>query len=292
MIAAQKTPLRTLDDWLRHFGWQPQGRLRSVFTLATSAGEAVLQKLAAASASQWTTWTLGSPNLPLPQPGQLFAANREIQGPFKFAHTQNGEIRCFGDIPRDAFVPEDTYEFESGQNRSPIQSWAKTATALARGESPPSDPAKPTEESLVEWLKEQGYVASSDHDCVKVTVPLTGTFREVTVRWDAGGMVHLSAEVGRLKDLSDSSREAAWNFLEEANSRIRLVRIAEADEPLVFQMEAKFRAPGPGAWMQAALGGLCTGMALVVGPLASLREPGVADMLLAGKTAKRKDGAS
>jgi hypothetical protein len=43
--------------------------------------------------------------------------------------------------------------------------------------------------------------------------------------------------------------------------------------------------------LQSALEALCTGMALVVQPLASLRDPGVADMLLAGKSANKSGGA-
>ena len=292
MIAAQKTQARTLADWLVQCGWQPRDRLRSVFTLDTDSGEAVLSRLPALSKSQWNSWTLESPFLPIPDLQELFAANREIQGPFKFTVTGEDEILCAGDVPREALVTEDSYDLGSGRSSSPIECWARSATALAKGETPALDHAKPTAESQVEWLKEHGYVASCDREAVKVTVPLTGTFREITVSFEDGRMVHLSAEIGRIKDWPAPSREAAVDFLGEANSRLRLIRIAEADEPFVYRMEARFCAPGPGVWLQAALDAFCTGMALVVQPLATLRDPGVADMLLAGKTARRKGGAS
>jgi hypothetical protein len=149
---------------------------------------------------------------------------------------------------------------------------------------------KPSSQSVIDWLKEHGFVASADAEQVKVTVPLSGAFREVSIAWQENGLACLSAELGRLERWPESSILAADDFLQEANRRLRLARIAQVDEQQNYWMEVCFRAPGPGVWLQSALEALCTGMALVVQPLASLRDPGVADMLLAGKLAKKEGG--
>jgi len=290
MIAAPDTSLRSLPECLTHCGWQGTDRLNSQFRLETPAGDAWLKRFPSASQSDWTAWMMESPHRPVPDPEHLLAANRELQGPWKFTTSIDGTPICRGDLPRDAFVTDDTFDLAKGRSWSPLECWAKTATALAQGNAPDPEYTKPGREQLTDWLKEAGYVASPDEDSVKVTVPLSGSFREITIHWQDGGMVHLWAEVGRLTDWPQASLTAAEDFLHEANRRLRLVRITELKEALVPVLETRLSVPGPGAWLQAALDALCTGVALVVQPLASLRDPGVADMLLAGKTAKSKEG--
>lgn len=292
MIAAQKTIPRTLPDWLRQIGWKESDRLQSLFTFHTPEGDALLKCLPGSSQSAWTVWSLQSPHVPTPDPDQIFAKNRELQGPWKFVADIEGQIRCRADVPRDVFVTDDSFDLATGQTWAPLQCWTEATTLLASGGSPTFEHAKPTPTSLVDWLKEKGFVASSDQESVRVTVPLSGTFREIAVNWQDGGLVHLSADLGRLSDWPEASRQAGMDFLQEANRRLRLVRIVEREDRLAFSMEASFCAPGPGVWLQSALDALCTGMALVVTPLASLRDSGVADMFLAGTTANRKGGVS
>lgn len=291
MIATQKTVPRTLPDWLRQRGWKENDRLQSWLTYQTDQGEAQLQRLPASSQSAWTAWSLESPPLAVPEFDQLFAKNGELQAPWKFVADTEGQILCRGDVPQDVFVTDDSFDLATGRTWSPLQCWGEATTLLATGERPAFDHAKPNSASLVDWLKDKGYVASSDQESVRVTVPLSGTFREIVVDWQDGGLVHLSAELSQLNDWPEASQKAARDFLHEANRRLRLVRIAER-EPLAFSMEASFCAPGPGVWLQSVLDALCTGMALVVTPLASLRDSGVADMLLAGTMANRKGGVS
>ncbi len=291
MIAAQKSPVRTLPDCLLECGWSQADRLQSAFRLTTPQGDAGLERNPASSHSSWSEWILKSPHLPQPNPHEVFAANHHIDGPWKFVTMPAGEIHCRGDFPREANVTDDAFDLAAGRAWSPLQSWAEAATRIAQdGSTLSADYPKPEPETLVHWLKEQGYVASEDGEAVKVTVPLSGTFREIAVDWGDKGIAHLQAEIGRLSGWPDSSLAAAEDFLAEANRRLRLVRVTQPDEEKVFNLEACFRAPGPGVWLQSALDALCTGMAVLVQPLAALRDPGVADMLLAGRSAKRKGG--
>jgi hypothetical protein len=119
---------------------------------------------------------------------------------------------------------------------------------------------------------------------------LSGTFREVAVTWQDNGMAHLAAEIGRLEKWPEASMAAALAFLQEANQRLRLVRVSGAEEQKSCFLEVCFCAPGPGVWLQAALDALCTGMALAVQPLAALRDSGAADMHLAGMAASIRKG--
>ncbi len=291
MIAAQKSAVRTIPDCLLKCGWSPRGRLQNSFCLQTPQGEAVLERQPANAQSGWTEWILDSPHLPKPEPQGVFSANRQIEGPWKFVVTPAGEVICRGDFPREANVTDDAFDLAAGRTWSPLEFWAESATHIAQtGSSSLVDAPKPPAPALVHWLKEHGFVASADGEAVKVTVPLSGTFREVAVDWGQDGNVRLQAEIGRLAGWPESSRAAAEDFLEEANRRLRLVRVAQPGEEKVYCLEACFCAPGPGVWLQSALDALCTGMALLVQPLAALRDPGVADMLLAGSSAKRKGG--
>jgi len=286
MIATYQNKQLSFSEYLEKLGWEFRDRLQSAFRLDTNAGEAVLSRSPASSQSGWSGWCLESPHLPVCQRSDLFAANGGLPGPWKFVLASNGAIECRSDIPHDVLVTDDTIDLATGKTFSPMETWVESVTALAKGEAFELDAPKPNAGDVVTWLKERGFVASLENEAVRVTVPLTGSFREVAVDWQDGGGVHLSAELGRLADWEETSKKAASDFLHEANRRLKLVRIAEHAETLGLRMEARFCAPGPGVWLQSALEALCTGMALVVQPLASLRDPRVADMLLAGKKAK------
>jgi hypothetical protein len=287
MIAAQTSAPRKLDDWLMHFGWQPADRLQSEFHLPTDKGIAILRISHTSSQSSWRAWSLKSAQVPFPDCNGIFSANRHLQGPWKFVNGSDGQIHCRGDVPREVLITDDAFDLATGQSTSPLESWAEATTAIATGIENKNPRPKPAPQSLVDWLKERGFVASVDGDKAKVTVPLSGAFREVAIVWQENGLANLSTEIGRLEKWPDSSLTAADSFLHEANRRLRLARITRPDEQKTYSMEVCFRAPGPGVWLQSALEALCTGMALVVQPLASLRDQSVADMLLAGKSANK-----
>lgn len=287
MIAAQTAGPRKLDDWLLHFGWQAVDRLQSEYHLPTSNGIAVLRKSPASSQSAWKEWSLDSPEISNPDHHEIFSANRQLRGPWKFTSDNAGIVRLRGDVPRDVLMTDDAFDLATGQTTSPLECWAEATMAIAKGMDITNLQPKPAAQSLVDWLKERGFVASVDGDQAKVTVPLSGAFREVSVQWHENGLAKLSTEIGRLEKWPEPSMSAATDFLHEANRRLRLVRISQFDDQNVFSMEVGFRAPGPGVWLQSALESLCTGMALVVQPLASLRDQSVADMLLAGKSANK-----
>jgi hypothetical protein len=290
MIAAQTSAPRKLDDWLLHFGWQAVDRLQSEFHLPVENGDAILPKNPASSQSAWKEWSLDGPEIPFPNPCEILAANRKLEGPWKFANDHEGKVHLRGDVPRDVLMTDDAFDLTTGQTTSPLECWAEAATAIAKGLEITTPQPKPAAQSLVDCLKERGFVASVDGDKAKVTVPLSGAFREVSVHWHENGFANLSAEIGRLEKWPEPSIIAAEDFLHQANRRLRLVRISQHGDQKVFSMEVCFRAPGPGVWLQAALEALCTGMALVVQPLASLRDQSVADMLLAGKSANKSGG--
>lgn len=290
MIATQTSAPRMLEDRLKHFGWQAVGRLPSEFHLPTETGSAVLRMSQASSQSAWKAWWLISPNIDLPHGHEMFSANRDLHGPWKFVSDHAGEVHLRGDVPRDVLITDDAFDLATGQTSSPLECWAEATTAMAQGLEMSNPQPKPSSQSVVDWLKERGFVASVDADKAKVTVPLSGAFREVTVQWNENGLANLSAEVGRLEKWPESSITAALDFLHEANRRLRLARIVQAAESKTYAMEVCFRAPGPGVWLQSALEALCTGMALVVQPLASLRDQSVADMLLAGNSANKLGG--
>ena len=289
MIAAPPLAVKELSNRLREAGWQPMDRLPAHWSLATPEGECRLRKRHASSPSAWAEWILESPHLPVS--ASVFSANHRIDGPWKLITSGTGEIRFRGDMPREALVTEDSFNLITGKASSPLECWVETTTAIAKGLPTSAEFGKPAMEHLVQWLKEHGYVASTDGSSVRVTVPLAGTFREVAIDWQESGMVRLTTEIGRLENWPEPSVEAAVDFLHEANRRLRLVRIARPGEEKLFSMEACFCAPGPGVWLQSAVDAFCTGMALVVSPLAALRDPGVADMLLAGRSAKDEGGA-
>lgn len=289
MIAAPSLAAQQLSDWLQEAGWEPMDRLLADWSLAMSEGECLLKRLHASSQSAWAEWILESPHLPVP--GSVFSANHRIDGPWKFITSATGEIRCRGDLPRETFVTDDSFNLITGKASSPLECWVEITTAIAKGSAASAKLGKPATEHLVQWLKEHGHVASADGPSARVTVPLAGTFREVAIDWQESGMVRLTTEIGRLENWPEPSVEAAEDFLHEANRRLRLVRIARPGEEKLFSMEACFCAPGPGVWLQSAVNAFCTGMALVVSPLAALRDPGVADMLLAGRSAKDEGGA-
>ncbi len=292
MIATQttyhNTTPRTLPEALAHCGWALGDRLQSAYTLETPFGQAVLKKNPTSGQGAWVEWILESPNLPLPHPKNVFAANGQLPGPWKFVVASDGSIVCRGDVPREVFVTDDAFDLATGRIWSPLACWAEAATLTAGGTIPEAKNSKPAPAELVAWLKEHGFVASADGDAVQVTVPLSGTFREVAVQWNDQGEVHLKTEIGRLNDWPTSSLQAADEFLHEANRRLRLVRVMRPEESFAVFMEVRFRAPGPGVWVQSALDGLCISTALVL-PLAAVRDARVAEMLLAGSSANRKE---
>ncbi len=290
MIAAQSSAPQKLSDWLSQFGWESTDHLQSEFQRPTPKGYAFLRKSPAASQSSWNQWSLESPMIPAPDRSGILRANHQLLGPWKFVATPDGEILCRGDVPRDVFLTDDSFDLATGQTSSPLECWAEATTAIAKGLELATSHSKPSPQNLIDWLKERGFVASADGDKVKVTVPLSGAFREVSIAWQENGLACLSAELGRLETWEESSILAADDFLQEANRRLRLARIARPDEQKTYSMEVCFRAQGPGVWLQSGVEALCTGMALVVQPLATLRDPGVADMLLAGKLAKNEGG--
>lgn len=291
MIAAQSNAPRKLTDWLVHFGWEPIERLQSEYHLPAPRSAAVLRKSYSSSQSSWQEWSLTTPEILTPDLGAIFAANRQLLGPWKFVTASDGQILCRGDIPSDVLVTDDSFDLATGQTSSPLECWAEATTALAKGSGISSQHPKPALQNLVDWLKEHGFVASADGNTVKVTVPLSGAFREITIDWQENGFAHLSAEMARLEKWEEPSARAAADLLHEANRRLRLARIGLIPETKTYSMEVCVRAPGPGAWLQSALEALCTGMALVYQPLAWLWDQSVADMLLAGRSANKSGGA-
>jgi hypothetical protein len=266
-------------DWIRH---QETG----CWTLDTPHGPARLVELT--EQANWRHFELRGGALRFPPPRRLFAENYQLAGPVKY-RAIGRQVACLADVPR-ATSGWDGHDV-SMAHENPWQGWSRYITRLVRGEPVEAvdeglGAAIPLETALGE-LQSAGWSASMDGGRLLVHLQLPGAYRQVRIESTVGGTC-LAVDLLDYTGVSRLSLRAMARVAQGANARIPLVRLAvdERNQPTVLRAEVHLgRMPILGAWLSSAVDVLATAVALTARELEALRDPELAQVVLAAYAA-------
>lgn len=274
----------TVEECAREWGWKnPPGRSNR-FALITPFGPVRLRRTLVSGG--WAHWHIrgGKTN---PASESHLLDNSRLRGPWKFVRTANGLVQFRADFPLDILADSGDFDF-TGDRVPPAQTWVDDLSAYVMGdgrrhENRPLGPPR----DLAGWLEARGWTAAAEGNSTRVTITLPRIFRQVRIEpMDAG--TRLRAELVNLRGWPDECRGAALALAERANERLHLVRLAldesSEGEPLVAELHLG-SLQVPGEWLTAALAGLRTAVALCARELPALRDPELAHLCLAAKSA-------
>jgi hypothetical protein len=140
--------------------------------------------------------------------------------------------------------------------------------------------------AMLEEIKRLGWVGSVDEGQLNVHINTPGVFRKVRVESGTGG-IRIVADLADLTGYSKPCLQAALRLAHEANARLPLVRMSTDDEhaPHVVRAEVSWGAASiPGAWLSTALEVVEGAIALSAREMAALRDPELAQLVLAAPT--------
>jgi len=197
------------------------------------------------------------------------------------------------DLPVDFAGPRADVQFDSlaaitRPAFSPLDTWVNDTTALASAMHPEIAPLDP--ESIAGALNEQGWVASVDGDCVRITMTFPNLFRQVFVSSDAESGNRIRTELVQVAGWPKRSYRAAMNFAREVNRRLHLARISMAGEPERPVLLAEVHlgsAPLPGPWLEIGLETIRAMISLSAKQLPALRDPKLAELAFTGTSSEQ-----
>ena len=272
-----------LDDNLREFDWHKCDD--ATWRRPTSSGCAELRVVRETAA--WRRFDISGGAITLPTPGRYLHVNGLLAGPIKYAVSARGDVRCRGDLPQ-AVENSDDHASLPGliTAESHNVQWARAITQLSDGETP--SPGRSIDlDRLVEHLTQSGRSASRDGDRVLIHFHLPGAFGQIRFEHDPRVGPRLAADLLTLPGRRSHFQRAALRLASEANWRLPLVRFAlGATQPSVLSCEVCFgNALIPSVWLTVALETVEAAMSLTLRELQALRDPALAQFLLAVSTA-------
>lgn len=263
----------TIGGALADRGWHPDsGATR--WRRQTPVGPATLiRRRGSAGWEEWDLWGGAVPNS-----GPL-AANAAVAGPGKLVRGADGGCHWRSELPREAIGRHDETDPEV---RELVGAWARDISAVADGEpvgEAPFDPGVVAAE-----LEKSGWPAVAADGVVRVSVPLPGLFRQMTLDG-----ARLRCELADLDGVEDECREAALYLAAVANDRLRLARFALLPDAPAGRLVAEVHLGSlgvSGAWLGGALESLHAAVALTAREFAALRgDRELAVLVLAARAA-------
>jgi len=264
---------------LQACGWIEDPESKGSLLLETPAGTARMKR--GAASADWQPFDLLTPSLRMPEAADLFLAQEQLAGPAKFVLLETGEVRCRIDIPREAVPTCGGSEGEAEGN-----GWAAAATAMASGAEPGA--AEAVDLGAVQRrLDNEGWPVAKDGNRLRVSIALPRVFRQVHIEPDRG--LRLSAELINLSNADAATKQSVRAFLQVANRRLRLVRIAERNLSLFVEVHLSVtQIPGP--WLSVALEVIRQSLALCAKEVDVLRDPAASQLMPAAAAVGGKGG--
>jgi hypothetical protein len=280
---AGQEPVSDISSVLPCLGWQEQGP--SQWRRHTALGAAGLSCLHASST--WLRFTISGGYVTAPSAGRYLHHNGMLPAPVKFVRDRQGGVQCRVDVPQPALDTDDGRPSNLSEGWEPLNfQLVRAVTQLVDGcESSAGSAFDP--EQVVDQLTQLGRSASRDGQRALVHVGLPGAFGQIRCEQDARIGPRLAADLLTLEVGSTRLHRAAIRLAAEANRRLPLVRFAlTTTHPTVLYCEVCLgRVTIPGAWLTVALETMETAMTLTLRELQALRDPTLAQLLLAVSTA-------
>lgn len=287
----------SVEEAFRRFGWKQPAADPSRFILIGARGPLRLRRTQVNR--DWVRFSLDARHLK-PEGQSALRANVALPGPWKLA-TTGGVTRLRADFPRalqecgsaagDWKVPA------MRETACPVTDWVDDVSAYVidgTNTVRQDEGEVPSAADITAYLEKCGWAAAVDGDVTRVTITLPRLFRHVTVDHAAPVGPRFRVELADLSDWPESCRRAAFLMAGSANDRLPLVRFAVTGEGPSERLVAEVR-PGrtprlPGVWCDLALTALRSAVALCARELAALREPELAQLVLAGQPAQNGKG--
>lgn len=261
---------------LQACGWVEDLKSKGSLLLETPAGTATLKRSTAGG--DWQTFDLVSPSLNVPEAADLFLAQEQLPGPAKFVRDESGAVRCRIDLPRET-IPADSDPGDGADG------WAAAVRAIASGTVLGATEAVDLS-AVQRQLDNEGWPVAKDGNRLRVSIALPRVFRQVHIEPDRG--LRLAAELINLSNTDAATKQSVRAFLQVANRRLRLVRIAERNLSLFVEVHLSVtQIPGP--WLSVALEVIRQSLALCAKEVDVLRDP-VASQLVPAFSVGGKGG--
>ncbi len=245
---------------LQACGWVEDPESTGSLLLETPAGTATLKRITAGG--DWQTFDLVSPSLKVPEAADLFLAQERLAGPAKFVLLESGEVRCRIDLPRET-IPADSDPGDGADG------WAAAVRATVSGTVLGATEAVDLS-AVQRQLDNEGWPVAKDGNRLRVSIALPRVFRQVHIEPDRG--LRLAAELINLSNTDAATKQSVRAFLQVANRRLRLVRIAERNLSLFVEVHLSVtQIPGP--WLSVALEVIRQSLALCAKEVDVLRDP-------------------
>jgi hypothetical protein len=186
------------------------------------------------------------------------------------------------DCPREAFSQHDEAD---PQARKPLAAWVSDLSAVADGEPIAEQPFDAAEVTAA--LEKDGWPAVDADGGVRVSVPLPGLFRQITLHGP-----RLQCELLDLEGTEDECRRAALHLAAVANDRLRLARFALLPPGRLVAGVHLGSLGVSGAWLGGALEALRAAVAMTAREFAALRGDRELAGLVLAAAAAGKEGVS